>query len=109
MCYSCKVRCHRLFVASLAIAALSSFQACRSKPSTEHESPPKVVPTAHDSSAKDDLSTQIRRSEQQAAERDVAGDCERPIAIYDGSITVNSTDYLHSVARGEDFVDEAID
>lgn len=62
-----------------------------------------------DSSSKDDFAVQIKRSEQQAAELDAARECERPIAVYDGSITVNRSDYLHSVARGEDFVDARID
>ena len=92
MCYSCEVRGNVmkwLLVAGVVIAALSS---CR-----------------RDSSAKDDPSAQIRRSEQLAAKRDAARVCERPIAIYDGSITVDRSDYLHSVERGEDFVDEPID
>lgn len=28
--------------------------------------------------------------------------------VYDGSVTVNGSDYLHAVARGEDYVDETI-
>lgn len=98
-----------MLVASLVIAALSSCRSCRSNPSTHDESQAKETATAHDSSAKDDLSDQIQRSEQQAAERDAEHECVRPIAIYDGSIEVSSSDYLHSVARGNDFVDEPID
>jgi hypothetical protein len=65
--------------------------------------------TAKDSSEENDISTQIRRSEQEAAERDARRVCERPVPIFEGSITVNSSDYRHSVARGDDFVDEPID
>ena len=85
MCYSCVVRCH--LTKLVLIVALSS---CKAKP------------------AKEDVSAQIQRSEEQAAQRDADRECARPIAIYDGSIPVNASEYLHSVARGEEFVDEPI-
>jgi hypothetical protein len=103
MCYSCRMRwpvMQRLLVASVALAALWSCRAGGTEP-TSHESAVKSVNAG--------LSSEIQRSEQRAAKRDAERVCERPILVYDGSIEVNSSDYLHSVARGEEFVDEPID
>jgi hypothetical protein len=56
-----------------------------------------------------DRSAELQQYEQLAAERDAERACEHPRAVYDGSIAVNSTDYIHSVARGDDFVDVPIE
>ena len=99
MCYSCKVRSssmQSLLVAIIAVALLSS---CRARRST---------PSAHETSAAE-RSSEIERSEQRAAERDADRECERPIPVYDGSIAVNSSDYVQPVAHGDDFVDETIE
>jgi hypothetical protein len=85
----------RTLVTGMAIIALGS--GCRAKASRR------------DASVEDDLVAQVRRSEDLAIERNAARECERPTTVYDGSIAVNSSDYLHSVERGEDFVDEPID
>jgi hypothetical protein len=97
----------RLVASVMVIAALSSCR--RAKPSSHDSSSTQDKVTTHDSSAKDDLSARIRRSELQAAEREGERVCERPIAVYEGSIAVDRSDYQHPVARGADFVDEPID
>jgi hypothetical protein len=61
------------------------------------------------SSAKDNPSARIAQYGHQAANRDAERPCERPVAVYEGSIQVARSDYLHPVARGQDFVDEPID
>ncbi len=100
---------NRLLAASFALAALSSCQACRAKPSIHDGAPVKDMSTTKDSSEQDDISAQIQEYEQEAAARDAKRVCERPIPIFEGSITVHPRDYQHSVARGEDFIDEPID
>jgi hypothetical protein len=99
---------NRLLVASVALAAVSSCQARRVKPSIHDGAPVKDPSTTQDSSDKEDLSELIQKSEREAAARDAKRVCKSPIPIFEGSITVNSSDYQHSVARGEDFVDEPI-
>jgi hypothetical protein len=89
-----------LLVATVTLATLLS---CRAR-GTE--------PTSHESSVKAtgaDPSSEIQRSEQRATERAAEHVCERPVRVYDGSIEVNSSDYVHPVAHGEDYVDEPID
>jgi hypothetical protein len=107
MCYACKMRgvaMRRFLLASLAIAALSS---CRKESGSRAVSAKQPAP--HDASVEADLSAEIRRREQRAAERDGTRVCERPTAVYEGSIVVNGIDHVHSVARGDDFVDVPID
>lgn len=86
-----------LLVASVTTAALAC-EGRDAKPSIRDESPPP----------KDDVSAQIQRAEQQAAERDAERACERPIKVYGGSIMVNASDYIHPVKRGTDYVEEPI-
>jgi hypothetical protein len=89
-----------LLVASITAATLLSCRTRGGEP-TAHES--AVTPESADPSS------EIRRAQQRAAQRDAERVCERPILVYEGSIEVASSDYLHPVARGEDFVDEPID
>lgn len=90
----------RLLVSIVTVAALWSCRA-RGSESSSHESAVQSVNA--------DPSSEIRRSEERAIKRDAERVCERPTLVHDGSIEVNSSEYLHSVARGEDFVDEPID
>lgn len=84
----------QFLLASVATAAVLSCRSGGSKPSSS------------ESSAKSD---EIRRSEQLAAERDAERVCERPTVVYEGSIAVNASDYVHPVERGDDLVDEPIE
>ena len=43
---------------------------------------------------------------QRAAERTT---CGQPVALYSGSIAVDASDYLHPVARGDDYIDQPIE
>jgi hypothetical protein len=94
----------RLLLASATIAALSS---CRggSKPPAVSEK----QPASRHSSVEGELSAEISGREQLAAQRDAERVCERPTAVYEGSIQVKGNAYLHSVTRGDDHVDEPIE
>jgi hypothetical protein len=109
VCYPCEVHSHgmqRLLVASMAIVVVAGLAACRGKSRTRDASPAETTSAAQDTS---DPSERIRRSEEAAAQRDSERRCERPTTIYEGSIAVDSNEYVQSVERGDDFVDEPID
>ena len=84
--------------------ALSSCQSCRAKGG----SPAKDASAVHDAAVTDDPAAPILAAEREAVER-AAPMCVRPVANYRGSIKVSSSDFLHLVERGHDYVDAPID
>lgn len=84
----------RFLLASVATAVLLSCRSDGSKPSS------------HESSARSD---EIRKTEQLAAQRDADRECEQQTVVYEGSIAVNASDYIHPVERGDDLVDRPIE
>jgi hypothetical protein len=98
----------RLFLASLAVLAGASCRPRGAKPASHDSSVLADNDAARDASEKEDLLSVIQRSEQLAVERGAERVCERAVEVYDGSIPVAASGYLHSVERGDDFVDEPI-
>lgn len=99
----------RLLVATITVAALSSCRD-RAKPATRHDAASATqVVTNRDPWASDDVWTEIKAYEQQAAIADAERQCEGSVAVYTGAISVSSNTYVHSVERGSDFIDEPID
>ncbi len=96
----------RFLLASVAAAALLS---CRSGESTPSAQPQGAKPSSPEPAVEAEPSAEIRLSEQRASERDAQRVCERPTAVYAGSIAVNATDYVHSVARGDDVVNQPLE
>jgi len=92
----------------MVLAALSSCQSCRSQARTHDAPPAKDASAVHDAAATDDPTAAIVAAEQAAVERDAPA-CVRPVVIYRGSIKVSSSDYVHLVERGDDYVDAPID
>ena len=92
----------RVHVLVAAITALSSCKGTQSTPSAQKEGPLSK-------STEDIIGSQIRDSEQQAATRAAARVCNQAVQVYDGSIAVSSNAYVHSVARGDDYVDVPIE
>ena len=92
-----------------ASVALPVLLACQSRGSTPTSQSRETKPSSRDSSVEVDLSAEIRRAEQRAAERDAERTCEPRTVVYEGSIAVNASDYVHPVERGVDFVDEPIE
>jgi len=96
----------QFLLASVATAALLSCRSDGSKPSSQS---PGANTSSPEPAVEADPAAEIQQSEQRAAARDAARVCERPTAVYAGSIAVNSSDYVHSVARGDDVVAQPIE
>jgi hypothetical protein len=99
----------QLLLTGLALFAVSSCRSRRAKPAPREATVQADRPASLDATVKDDLLAEMRRTDELALERDANRKCERAVAVYEGSIPVAASDYVHSVARGDDFVDKPID
>lgn len=48
------------------------------------------------------------RAEEHAAERNADRTCAQQVSVYQGSLPIKATDYVHTVAQGDDFVEAPV-
>lgn len=91
---------------SLALALAVGFAAGCSK----HKSDPPPPPPPAAGSATEPAATTdtIRESEVAAATRDAERPCDHRVVVFEGSIEVDATTYVHPVAHGDTYTDEPI-
>jgi hypothetical protein len=83
-------------VCSLSLAACD---AC------ERKTQPLAAPTPV---AKVEPATEILKAEASAVKEDARRTCAHPIALFDGSISVDAKGYQHGFMRGEEYVEEEL-
>lgn len=98
--------------ALLAVTMLCvGFTACQKRAAEE---PPPVMPSpvarAPVVPRPSEPAEQIQAAEQAAMQREAERPkCGHPITLYEGSISVDASDYLHPVPRGDEYVDVTIE
>jgi hypothetical protein len=94
-------------VKGLVVVGLVLLGACRRAEPPASNPPPVAAPVTNNVDAAP-TNDEMIAAEAAAIDRGNAHECEKPVALYDGSITVNSTEYTNLVAKGDDYVDAPI-
>ncbi len=83
----------------VVVLAVASGTACRS---SKDDSPATVEPRPA-------TAAMVRAADEASARRDAQrAECKQRITIYDGSIAVDARDYVHPVAHGDAWTEDAI-
>jgi hypothetical protein len=96
----------RLLVVVLALTAFTACESARKKTPPRDEAADITPPPDPDTTA---APPALARIQEHAAALDRERPCPRPVTIYEGSIAVDATDYLHTVERGDDYVDAPLE
>ncbi|MDP1828117.1 MAG: hypothetical protein Q8L48_32880 [Archangium sp.] len=97
--------------ALLAVTVLSVGLTLTSCQKRHSDAPaPVALAPVEPAAAAPDPATQIRAAEEAATLREAERPkCAHPVSIYEGSIAVDASDYLHPVPQGDDSVHVAIE
>ena len=95
--------------AILMLAWASGCSGCADTAKVDPSPATKIDPTGKPG-APVDIASDIQKAEAASAERaSERRPCGQPVSLYEGSIPVVGTDYIHQISRGGDVVEETID
>jgi hypothetical protein len=86
----------------VALAVLG-WIACSSRKESASPSPPAAAVDQKPATEK-----MIRESDLASAQRDTERDCKGRVSIYEGGVAVDARNYVQTVERGSDWVEEAV-
>ena len=87
----------------VAAVAVFAWIGCSGRKDSASPPPPALIVDEKPPTAK-----MIRETDQAAAKRDTERECKGRVAIYDGDIAIDAHNYVQTVMRGSDEVEEAI-
>jgi hypothetical protein len=87
----------RIVLATLVLSCVASCGACAPKSAVSGTSRAAPGPAS-----------QVASRERQASQRRAEAVCRNPVDLYEGSIAVDASDYVHMAKRGGKYVKEAI-